>query len=55
MFNGVLVQNHKEFLGQTTWRANGVYTPHPPLQPLSLQDHHQVVRYRNIWIRNTKE
>lgn len=55
IFNGVLVQNHKEFLGQTTWRANGVYTPHPALQPLSLQDHHQVVRYRNIWIRNTKE
>jgi hypothetical protein len=55
MFNGVLVQNHKEFLGTTTWRANGVYQPHPAEQPLSLQDHHQFVRYRNIWIRNTKE
>ena len=55
MFNGVLVQNHKEYLGATTWRANGVYQPHPAEQPLSLQDHSQVVRYRNIWIRNVKE
>jgi len=51
VFNGVLVQNHKEYLGTTTWRANGVYEPHPAEQPLSLQDHGQFVRYRNIWIR----
>lgn len=55
VFNGVLVQNHKEFLGQTTWRANGVYRPHPAEQPLSLQDHSQPVRYRNIWIRRVTE
>jgi len=54
VFNGVLVQNHKEFLGTTTWRANGVYQPHPAEQPLSLQDHSQPVRYRNIWIRKVK-
>lgn len=55
VFNGVLVQNHKEFLGTTTWRANGVYTPHPAEQPLSLQDHSQPVRYRNIWMRNLSQ
>ncbi len=55
VFNGVLVQNHKEFLGTTTWRANGVYQPHPAEQPLSLQDHSQPVRYRNIWIRKVNE
>ena len=51
LFNGVLVQNHKEFLGTTVWRRLGTYTAHPGEQPLSLQDHSQPVRYRNIWIR----
>lgn len=51
LFNGVLVQNHKDFLGTTIWRKLGTYTPHPAEQPLTLQDHNQPVRYRNIWIR----
>lgn len=55
VFNGVLVQDHKEFVGQTTWRQNGVYKAHPAEQPLSLQDHNQPVRYRNIWIRKLNE
>jgi len=54
-FNGVLVQNHKAFLGSTVWRKNGVYTAHPLEQPLSLQDHSQPVRFRNIWIRRVAE
>ncbi len=51
LFNGVLVQNHKAYLGTTIWRAVGKYAPHGPEEPLSLQDHNQPVRYRNIWIR----
>jgi hypothetical protein len=51
LFNGVLVQHHKEYLGTTIWRQVGKYRAHPPEQPLSLQDHSQPVRYRNIWIR----
>jgi hypothetical protein len=51
LFNGVLVQHHKDYLGTTIWRRLGTYTPHPPEQPLSLQDHSQPVRFRNIWIR----
>ncbi|MDO8943061.1 MAG: DUF1080 domain-containing protein [Desulfobacterales bacterium] len=50
-FNGVLVQNHKEFLGTTIWRSIGTYKAHPAEQSLTLQDHNQPVRYRNIWIR----
>jgi len=53
-FNGVLVQDHKEFLGTTIWRAVGTYKPHPAEQSLTLQDHNQPVRYRNIWIRRVK-
>jgi hypothetical protein len=51
LFNGVLVQNHKAYLGTTVWRAVGKYRPHGAEEPLSLQDHNQPVRYRNIWIR----
>jgi hypothetical protein len=55
IFNGVLVQNHKAFLGATVWRKNGEYTAHPMEQPLSLQDHSQAVRFRNIWMRRVAE
>ncbi|MDE3166867.1 MAG: DUF1080 domain-containing protein [Acidobacteriota bacterium] len=51
LFNGLLVQDHKAYLGTTIWRQVGKYTPHPAEEPLSLQDHSQPVRYRNIWIR----
>ncbi|HLK67292.1 MAG TPA: DUF1080 domain-containing protein [Bryobacteraceae bacterium] len=51
LFNGVLVQDHKDYLGTTIWRQIGKYTAHPAEQPLSLQDHSQPVRFRNIWVR----
>jgi hypothetical protein len=51
LFNGVLVQNHQASLGTTIWRQVAHYTRHEPEAPLSLQDHSQPVRYRNIWIR----
>ncbi len=50
-FNGVLVQDHRTYLGTTVWRNVGKYTPHGVEEPLSLQDHSQPVRFRNIWIR----
>jgi hypothetical protein len=50
-FNGVLAQDHRDYLGTTIWRKVGKYTAHPSELPLSLQDHNQPVRFKNIWIR----
>jgi hypothetical protein len=54
-FNGVLVQNHKEQLGTTIWRQNAKYSAHAAEEPLSIQDHSQPVRFRNIWIRRLQQ
>jgi hypothetical protein len=55
LFNGVLVHNHREELGTTIWRRVAKYSPHADEEPLTLQDHSQPVRYRNIWIRRLNE
>jgi Domain of Unknown Function (DUF1080) len=52
--NGALVQNHREILGRATHRRVAQYARHGAEEPLSLQDHGQVVRYRNIWIRRLR-
>jgi hypothetical protein len=51
LYNGVLVQNHTEIEGTTAWDAPPKYAAHPDKLPISLQDHGNPVRYRNIWIR----
>lgn len=51
LFNGLLAQHHRAYPGTTIWRQVGKYTAHPAEEPLSLQDHNQAVRFRNIWIR----
>ncbi len=50
-YNGVVVHNRKEIMGAMVYRQVAHYTPHDPEEPLMLQDHHNPVRYRNIWIR----
>ena len=49
--NGVLVQDHVEIKGSTGPAGAPKYRAHPLKQSLVLQDHHNPVRFRNIWIR----
>lgn len=49
--NGVLVQNHAELLGSTSYFQAPVYEAHPEKAPVELQDHGNPVKFRNIWIR----
>ena len=53
--NGVLVQNHFELEGQTSWDQAPHYAPHAAKLPIGLQFHGNPVRFRNIWIRDIKE
>ena len=51
IWNGVVVHLHKQVMGPMVYRQVAHYTPHAPELPLSLQDHHNAVRYRNVWVR----
>jgi Domain of Unknown Function (DUF1080) len=50
-FNGVCVHNRKELNGPTNHRATDPYKAYNSLGPISLQDHGNPTRFRNIWIR----
>jgi len=54
LHNGVVVHHATELMGATRHRVLPSYTPHPPVGPLRLQDHGDLVRYRNIWYRPLK-
>jgi hypothetical protein len=51
LHNGVLIQNNVELTGPTSWLDRAPYQAHPEKQPISLQDHGNPVRFRNIWLR----
>jgi hypothetical protein len=53
--NGVLVQDNVEPWGGTNWQRYAPYAYHPDKLPLSLQDHGNPVRFRNVWIRELSE
>ena len=51
LHNGVLVQDHFELEGGTFFDRPPAYAKHGPKAPLSLQNHGNPMRFRNIWIR----
>ena len=54
LHNGILVHDHVALQGGTGWKgphAISDYAPHEDTGPISLQDHGNPVRYRNIWVR----
>jgi hypothetical protein len=51
LFNGVLIQDNSAFLGPTTWIKHLGYEKGPDKRRMSLQDHGNPTRFRNIWIR----
>ena len=55
LHNGVLVQDNVELSGPTGHHVRPPYKPGPDKLPLSLQDHGNPVRFRNIWIRELGE
>lgn len=51
LHNGILIQDNAELTGPTAWKKRPPYKPHASELPISLQDHGNPVRYRNVWIR----
>jgi hypothetical protein len=49
--NGVLIQNNVELWGSMQFIGVPKYEKHNSKEPLLLQDHHNPVSFRNIWIR----
>jgi hypothetical protein len=51
--NGVVIHHKQPLLGPTGHRTLAKYDKeYPATGPISLQDHGNTVRFRNIWIRN---
>jgi hypothetical protein len=54
LHNGIVVHHRTELAGLTHHRQAASYKPHPEVGPLELQDHGDLVRFRNIWYRPLK-
>ena len=49
--NGILVQNNVELKGNTEYIGIPQYQSHASELPIMLQDHGDLVSFRNIWVR----
>jgi hypothetical protein len=55
LHNGVVVHNNVEIMGATAHKKKAKYRRHADKGPISLQDHGNPMRFRNIWIRELPE
>ncbi len=55
LHNGVLVQDHTRLTGPTMNRIRLDYYAHESRLPISLQNHRNPVRFRNIWVRDLEK
>ena len=55
VLNGVLMHHHQAILGPTGHKTLSSYEGDIPAEgPLTLQDHGDKVRFRNIWMRRLR-
>ena len=52
MVNGVIVQKNVPFDGPSSHKKRPPYQKHADARPLMLQNHKEVVEFRNIWIQS---
>ncbi len=50
LHNGVVIQDNVEIQGATAHKTSALYKVHPDKLPIVLQDHSDLVRFRNIWV-----
>jgi hypothetical protein len=55
LHNGVLVHDARELTGPTAHQVRLPYAAHPDRLPISLQDHGNPVRFRNVWVRELSD
>jgi hypothetical protein len=53
LHNEIVVQNHFELQGSTSYTEPPKYAPHAEREPLGIQFHGDPVRFRNIWLRES--
>ena len=51
LHNGILIHNHVTLHGPTTYIGRPEYEAHESKLPLTLQDHGNLVSFRNICVR----
>ena len=51
LLNGCVVQNHWAIKGDTFFHRTPQYQPHADREPISIQDHNNTTKFRNIWVR----